>query len=166
MQMTNQNTAASSSSSGGSEFWLRQRPQSCRHPKQKLRSRCDVQDYAVSTSYTYVDCGIAPEAASVEELVQCCIGQRLPVSHGEDSVVLGAQLSPPFFKEGFQLGVDVRGQNHGGPFPVGLASLVVTGPMANDPPALLIAEQGLSNLQLSYGALPARQEHHLSKREI
>lgn len=60
--------------------------------------------------------------------------------------MFGIELSPPLFQKGLQLWVNVRGYDHGGPFPVSLAGLVVSRAVADDPPALLIFEEGLPHL--------------------
>ena len=87
-----------------------------------------------------------PVAAGVEDLVDSLLCDWLPIGLGEHKLVLGVQLAPPLIQVGFQLRVDVRSQNHGGPFPVGLAGLVVAGAVPDDPPALLVLEEGLPNL--------------------
>ena len=71
----------------------------------------------------------------------------------------GVKLHPPLFQKRLQLWVDVRGYDHGGPLPVGLAGLVVSRAMPDDPAALFVFEEGLSNLQLAYGALPEETQH-------
>ncbi len=70
--------------------------------------------------------------------------------------MLRIQLASPFFQKRLQLWVHVRSQSHGWPFPVGLASLVVTGAMPDHPPALLVFEQCLPDLQLAQCTLPAK----------
>ena len=102
--------------------------------------------------------GVVPVATSGEKLIKCAGCQWLSISLGEDKVVCWVKLNPPLFQEGFQFWVDVRGYDHGGPFPVGFAGLVVGRAVANDPAALLIFEEGLSHLKLTYGALPGQQE--------
>lgn len=71
--------------------------------------------------------------------------------------MLGLQLITPRLKKRLKLWVNVRGKNHWGPFPIGLACLVVSRAMPDDPTALPILEQSLPYLKLPYGALPASQ---------
>lgn len=103
-----------------------------------------------------------PVTAGSEELIHSCSCQWLSISLGEHKVMFGMQLDPPLFQKGLKLWVDVRSYDHGGPFPVGLASLVVSRAMPDDPTALLVFEEGLPNLQLAYGALPEGRQHAVS----
>ena len=106
--------------------------------------------------------GAVPVTAGSEELIHSCSCQWLSISLGEHKVVFRMQLDPPLFQKGLKLWVDVRSYDHGGPFPIGLASLVVCRAVPDDPSALLIFEQGLPNLQLAYGALPEGKQHAVS----
>ena len=104
-----------------------------------------------------------PVTACSEELVQSCDCQWLPISFREHKVMSRMELHSPLFQKSLKLWVDVRGNDHGRPFPISLASLVVPRAVPNDPAALFVFEEGLPHLQLTYGALPeARRQHALS----
>lgn len=96
-----------------------------------------------------------PIATGGKELVKCRGCEWLSIGSGEHKVMQWVELDPPLIQECLQLWVDVRRYDHGGPFPVGLAGLVVPRAVPNDPAALFILEQSLPYLQLPQSTLPA-----------